>query len=149
MGFFSYKTLDTKKDIVNVYINLSQSKESYKEKGVSSAYIYDWVNDIEYTSNGYEGYGRFLKIGGGFYQKDIFEIIFEMNKDKYETYDRSTVIHDSNKQTIIDESEELDSNRGLKMPIIVENRDNYKNYPNNTVLLNAKSQGFFFGSDEE
>lgn len=64
MGFFSWKTSDTKKSIANTY----SGRKTFTVYMITE-------NGLVFTENDYEGYGVF----GG---KDIYELIAEMNKLK-------------------------------------------------------------------
>jgi hypothetical protein len=69
MGFFSWKTSDTKKSIANQY----SGRKTFTVHMITE-------NGLVYTESDYEGYGKF----GG---KDIYTLIAEMNNLKYDKGD--------------------------------------------------------------
>ena len=64
MGFFSWKTSDTNKSITN----------KYTDKGALKVYMLTPTD--KYYEDNYEGYGEF----GG---KDYYELVYELNKNKW------------------------------------------------------------------
>lgn len=72
MGFFSWKTQDTKRSISNRY----SSRETF------TVYMINPLTGESYRENEYEGYGEF----GG---KDFYELLAELNgkKDRNEGID--------------------------------------------------------------
>jgi len=120
MGFFSWKTSDTKKSIANVYSVMPTFKVSMITR-----------NGLRFDENEYEGYGEF----GG---KDIYELIAEMNgkQNRYEGID--LVFANDNRMG----SFEVAAANGVILPKLVE--DPNVDFDSVPYPENCPEQGYFY-----
>ena len=125
MGFFSWKTSDTKRSISNVYSN----KEIFV--------VYMKTEDGRvWQENAYEGYGVF----GG---KDIYELIAELNnltgKNTEELRNKGiSLVFENNRSGDFT----IAAINGIKLPQLFENKEsNFNDYP---FPDNCYYQGYFY-----
>jgi hypothetical protein len=114
MGFFSWKTQDTKKSIANQW----STKETFK------VFMLDDKGNV-WEEDNYDGYGVF----GG---KDYFELLAEMNglgSDRMKGIDLSAMYN-------------WGSNKNIKYPNLVENISEWKYTPKSPK--DCKYQGYFY-----
>ncbi len=123
MGFFSWKTSDTKETIWNVYSGMPVKKVHMV-----------LPDDTVYTEDAYEGYGVF----GG---EDIYEVIAKLNGLNTRSEGIGLVFNDNPSGDF-----EICVKKGLKMPKLAHNLakfDDIESYP-----LNCNTQGFWSDDDD-
>lgn len=117
MGFFSFLTTDTNESIANVYSGRKRF----------TVHILDNKGNV-WTEHNYEGYGVFG-------DKDIYELIAEMNGKKT----RGDGINLYYKENSVNE---------ILFPNIVRNMDKSTVWKN-TRLIDCPQQGFFSSNSDE
>lgn len=124
MGFFSWKTSDTKKSISNHY----STEPTFP--------VYMRTEDGRcWVEKNYDGYGLF----GG---KDIYELIAELN-GKTHREDGINLVFQASKRGEFEDA----ANAGIKVPKLFEHENSqFENYP---YPENCRYQGFFYPMNDE
>ena len=128
MGFFSWKTSDTKRSIANRF------------SGKATFTVYMKTEDGRvWKEDNYEGYGVF----GG---KDFYVLIAELNWDKIEEKDKARGVRNIGMDLAFQENNiqslDLAASRGIKFPKLFENEDSkYEDYP---FPKRCEYQGYFY-----
>jgi hypothetical protein len=124
MGFFSWKTLDTKRSIVNCF----------SEKRTFTVYMHDDKGN-KWREDSYEGYGEF----GG---KDYYELLAEMNgvTCDYVGEEYTDYMRDKGIDIAFDDNPSGYYKEGVRYPNLVERLDwQYINKCNES----CEAQGYF------
>ena len=114
MGFFSWKTLDTKESISN----------AYSSRGALPVVMVNPLNGEMYEENSYDGYGVFGN-------KDYYELLAEINGKKTRNDGIDLELH-SPKNSYIS-----------PLLLELKNKNDWKSYVGQNVEI-CSSQGYFY-----